>query len=641
MKKLFAIIVLFLLAGFPAISACSPELPGTNTVITQSQSSITNSNEDFQSSIVITSSPVTTGVIQTRTTSVTTVQPNQITETPVIVPQPSATSYITKTITTLATTTNTVRPAVTTPVATATGVPRATSTATTIATTTAASGNIGLSSGGAKDIVNFRENINNNYLPQPTDITYEGLFYDYFFDTGQNQPSTKLFSPSYSFAVTRDPISLQTEYYLSVGLNSGLKESDFQRKKLNLVIVIDKSGSMSSDYNRYYYDRIGNKIDIFAEEGGGTLQKIESVKRAVISILDQLSAGDRFAIVTFDSNATLFKAMGPVGSTNMNNIEDNVWNILAGGSTNLDAGIDLATQQFHGLYEIDNYEYENRIIILTDAQPNTGDISSYGLTNTLSNNANNRIYTTFVGIGVDFNTNLIEQISKTKGANYYAVHSPREFRERIDDEFDYMVTPLVFNVRMNFESSGWKIDKVFGSPQADQSTGELMRIDTLFPSKNEGGETKGGIILLKLRKISTQSKDIYLKVTYQDRNGRTDSSQAMVSPDTQQPEYFENTGIRKGILLVRYASLLKNWMADERSHLHFSSPWNPCIDEKTGITIPVETSQWERTSLPLVCSHEYHNLIQKFFVYFTGEMDSIGDYSLDQEITVMNIILTL
>ena len=71
---------------------------------------------------------------------------------------------------------------------------------------------IGFSTGGAKDIVNFRENIDNGYLPLPTDVTCEGLFYDYYFDTGLNQPCDELFCPSYSTAVTRDPISHQTEY---------------------------------------------------------------------------------------------------------------------------------------------------------------------------------------------------------------------------------------------------------------------------------------------------------------------------------------------------------------------------------------------------------------------------------------------
>ena len=119
--------------------------------------------------------------------------------------------------------------------------------------------NVGFSTGGAKDINNFRENIKNGYFPISTDITYNGLFYDYYFDTGKKTESEHLFSPSYSCAISKDPISYRNEYYLTVGLNSNIKESDFQRKKLNLVIVLDVSGSMDETFSSYYYDRFSNE----------------------------------------------------------------------------------------------------------------------------------------------------------------------------------------------------------------------------------------------------------------------------------------------------------------------------------------------------------------------------------------------
>ena len=56
---------------------------------------------------------------------------------------------------------------------------------------------IGFSTGGAKDINSFRENIKNGYFPISTDITYNGLFYNYVFDTGAKEESKELFSPSY------------------------------------------------------------------------------------------------------------------------------------------------------------------------------------------------------------------------------------------------------------------------------------------------------------------------------------------------------------------------------------------------------------------------------------------------------------
>jgi Ca-activated chloride channel homolog len=501
---------------------------------------------------------------------------------------------------------------------------------------------LGFSTGGAKDIANFRENIRNNYLPLPTDVTYEGLFYDYYFDTGSSGPSEKLFSPSYSFAVTRDPLSNKTEYYLSVGLNSGLKESDFERKKLNLVIVMDNSGSMGEQYNQYYYDDFGKQTDAWAEEGGVRRTKMESSIESVLNILDQLNDDDQFSIVLFNSRSYLLEPMSPVDWADMRDVEDRIRDITPGGSTNLDAGLELATKQFRGLEEADSYEYENRIIVLTDAQPNTGDYSLSGLTNVAESNADNRIFTTVIGIGVDFNTQLVEQITKIKGANYYSVHSPRQFRQRIAEEFDYMVTPLVFDVTLNFESRGWRIEKVFGSPEADESTGRLMTINTLFPSKSVDGETRGGLVLLKLRKISSSSEEpVYLKTTYEDRNGRVDGSKAVIDLEARSPEYFENDGIRKGVLLVRYASLMKNWMLDQRQHVRYNQPWEPCINEDTGLVVPDESypGQWERTSQPLTVSHSYNRIFDDFRDYFADEAHDLDDEDLEQELDILNFLM--
>ncbi len=500
-------------------------------------------------------------------------------------------------------------------------------------------GTIGLAAGGAKDIGNFRENIKNNYLPLPTDVTYEGLFYDYYFDTGSAAPSKKLFYPSYSYAVTRDPLSQKTEYYLSVGLNSGIKEKDFQRKKLNLVIVLDNSGSMSENFNQYYYDRFGKQIDAYDGEGISRPRKIDSANETVAAILNQLGRDDHFAVVTFNSNAFLVKAMSPVTNVNMRAMRNDIMEIRAGGSTNMAAGMDMGTQQFRDLYESDNYEYENRIIFLTDAQPNTGDISSSGMMGMVRRNSERRIYTTFIGIGVDFNTQLIEEITRTKGANYYSVHSPREFKERVEEEFDFMVTPLVFNVRLNFESSGWRIEKVFGSPEADEATGELIRINTLFPSKREGGETKGGLVLLKLRKTSSSPDErVYLKVSYEDRNGRKDGSDAIIYLERESPEFFSNSGIRKGVLLTRYAALLNNWLIDARQHVQYRGSWISSIREDTGIVIPVvsNVSQWERQSLPLAVSEPYRKIFRDFSRYFEDEMNAVNDDSLNQELRILN-----
>ncbi|MBN1370166.1 MAG: VWA domain-containing protein [Dehalococcoidaceae bacterium] len=493
--------------------------------------------------------------------------------------------------------------------------------------------NIGFSTGGAKDINNFRQNIQNGYLPLPTDITCEGLFYDYYFDTGQADECRELFCPSYSYAVTRDPLSGEVEYYLSVGLNSGMKESDFQRKKLNLVIVLDISGSMSSSFNHYYYDQYGNISELDEEEKA--MAKIQAATQSIAALLDHLEDDDRVGMVLFNGDAFLAKPLNPVAGTDMTAIKEHILQIEAGGSTNLKAGMEMASAMFADYPNSNPKEYENRIIFITDAMPNTGDTGRNSFLDRLAENSGDNLYTTFIGIGVDFNSALVEYITGTRGANYYSVHSPGQFKERMDEEFEYMVTPLVFDLQLNLEAEGWRIEEVYGSQEADEATGELMKINTLFPSKRQDGQTKGGLVLLKLEKTAENSS-LELRVSYEDRSGKLASNQTTVELDAMEPEFFANSGIRKGVLLTRYADLARNWIIDERQHAHISYPWEPRINREEGIiSPPTEPGEWERQSLPLYVSPPYRQIFEQFSAYFEAEAGIIGDENLVRELDIL------
>lgn len=515
--------------------------------------------------------------------------------------------------------------------------------------------NLGFAVGGAKDVNNFRENIANGFLPIPTDITHEGLFYNYYFDTGIQEECTKLFCPSYSTAVSKDPLSGETEYYLSVGLNSGIKESDFQRKKLNLVVVMDISGSMGSPFDKYYYDRFGNRVDVdFSEEEEGKT-KMEIANRSVVALLDQLEEDDRFGLVLFDDDAYLAKPLSRVGNTDMKKIKDHIMEIFEQGGTYMEAGMEKGSAILSELADADPQQYENRIIFITDAMPNIGDTSEEGLGGMLRENAENRLYTTMVGVGVDFNTELVEALTKIRGANYYSVHSEKDFKKVLDEDFDFMVTPLVFDLKLQLEADGFEIEKVYGSPEADEATGEIMKVNTLFPSKTEGGETRGGVVILKLNPTSgaagePANSQLKLKVSYEDRNGKQDSSEAQILFAEKDADYYENSGIRKAVLLVRYANLVKGWLIDA-NRFQKRPPEVPCppiIIYETGIRCPemrcfppmppqcpIVLGEWERQSNPLSVDSHYRGVMADFAEYFRSEMAEIGDDSLKQELETL------
>ncbi|CAF1259356.1 unnamed protein product [Didymodactylos carnosus] len=508
---------------------------------------------------------------------------------------------------------------------------------------------LGLSVGGSKDINIFRQNIRNKYLPVVTDLTYEGLFYDYFFDTrnSDNNQSVceNLFCPTYSMATVynnsfSEPNQESCEYYMSVGFNSNLRTNTFKRNPLNLVIVIDVSGSMSASFNRYYYDR-----PLVNKSNDESRSKIQITLDVVIKILNHLKTVDRLAIVTFNTDAKIFQKFIQLKDINIEILKKQLLKIQADGGTDMSAGICTSESLFTPLLLTD--DYDNRIIFLTDAQPNTGQLSEESFISSIEQLAHRHIYMTFIGIGIDFNTKLISLITRQRGANFFSVSNSKSFIQLLDTDFDLIITPLVFNLILKFESNQFEIDHVYGSPEYEQSTNEIMKISTLFPSRRKDNETRGGIVLIKLKKKKNQSNlnisDIRLTVTYEDRLNKIYEEKRSVDIINDQQcstNYYSNTGIRKGILLINYVTLLKQWIVNERQHNINRKPITITfnyIDKK--LLFPHTLSEWERQSSPLVVSDIYQQLFKKFLDYFQTEMLEVNDPDLKQEVDLLKLLI--
>lgn len=521
---------------------------------------------------------------------------------------------------------------------------------------------LGFSVGGAKGIENFRENIRNRYLPISIDITYNGLFYDYYFDTGrsgENNNSNEMFYPTYSTAVSTDPISGYPEYYMTVGLNSNIKQSDFQRKKLNLVVVMDISGSMSSGFDEYYYGGTALEGDKIRDKRS----KMTIANESLNCLIDQLKDDDRFGIVLFDNGSYLAKPVNLVGETDIAKTKEHILEIKPRGGTNFEAGYKGGTELFTEEM-LNNDEYDNRIIVITDAMPNLGTTSKDGLTKFVKDNAEKGIYTSFVGVGVDFNTEVIECLSDVKGANYYSVHNSEEFKKKMGDEFDFMVTPLVFDLELKFDSNQYEIREVYGTDTKAKTTGTIMKVNTLFPSSsNSEGEVKGGVILLKLtpRMFTTSypnEQAMYTKVTvsYKDASGDSHKNEQKVDFEASTEDRYDNTGIRKAIALTRYANVMKDWILYERAKDIERNDTDILIKDKNRVLITEETGiikcpycepeiirtflgENERQSKAINVSTEYVDTLLKIKNYLKSEIKEIGDNDMNQEVELLDLLV--
>ena len=122
----------------------------------------------------------------------------------------------------------------------------------------------------------------------------------------------------------------------------------------------------------------------------------------------------------FNKQAHLAKPLDFVGKTNVRAIKKHILDLEANGGTNMSSGMDMATSLLNKRKFLNSDGYENRIIFVTDAQPNIAKTSNWELDKIVRRNSDRGIYSTFIGVGIDFNTNVVENITKSKGCNYYS-----------------------------------------------------------------------------------------------------------------------------------------------------------------------------------------------------------------------------
>jgi Ca-activated chloride channel family protein len=201
---------------------------------------------------------------------------------------------------------------------------------------------------------------------------------------------------------------------------------------------------------------------------------------------------------------------------------------------------------------------------------------------------------------------------------------------------------LVFDLELKLQGASYKIDSVYGSPDSDKATGSVMYVNTLFPTPTDDDGSRGGVVLLKLKKVALNS-DLDLVVSYKDRSGKAYRSSKKVNFIKSG---YENRSIQKSVLLSRYVDLMKNYLLDMRRGCNdkIETPY-PTIKQKC-MHNPVDRptfayiKTWERKSCPFIVSSGYKKILGEFSRYMSSQMSQIGDSSLQKELDAISLILS-
>ncbi len=164
------------------------------------------------------------------------------------------------------------------------------------------------------------------------------------------------------------------------------------RSPTDLVVVLDRSGSMAGE-------------------------PLDDARAATRSIIESLNPEDRFALITYDDSAAIDVPLGLASPSNRSVWLREVDGIRDGGSTNMSGGLDLGLSM---LREVDA-ERARKVILISDGLPNAGDPTPAGLTRRARGAAERATPLTAVGVGMNFDEQLMRSLAEAGAGNYHYV----------------------------------------------------------------------------------------------------------------------------------------------------------------------------------------------------------------------------
>ena len=192
---------------------------------------------------------------------------------------------------------------------------------------------------------------------------------------------------------------------------------------MNLCFVIDKSGSMEA------HDKMG------------------WVQEAFQVFIEQVRDKDFVSVAVFDSSSqVVFPSTQMNSRQKRKNFSDAVQAIKPGGGTNLVAGLELGYQQVLSNFRS---EYTNRVLFLTDGVGESG-----GMLEMAETYKQMGITVSTIGVGQDFDTNLMVDLARTGGGSSRFISDREEMQKTFGPELDRMLVPVASNLEMKLEVQG-------------------------------------------------------------------------------------------------------------------------------------------------------------------------------------------
>jgi Ca-activated chloride channel homolog len=193
--------------------------------------------------------------------------------------------------------------------------------------------------------------------------------------------------------------------YLRVGLTGFEWAKGGDRAPLNVALVLDRSGSMEGE-------------------------KLDSAKQAAIMAVGFLDPRDVLSIIVYEDEVSVIFPAARVADKSR--AIRAIRGIESAGSTALFAGVSKGAAELRKNLSPDRI---NRVILLSDGLANVGPDSPGDLAELGSSLRRQGISVTTIGLGLDYNEDLMTRLAQSSDGNHAFVREPADLARIFDLEF--------------------------------------------------------------------------------------------------------------------------------------------------------------------------------------------------------------